>query len=70
MIQRNERLSKAIRGDCCDETPNGEVKSPSESSDDKSSEKKDKLTEDSTAIEKEASEKPAPKEKPTIGNFS
>lgn len=64
MIQRNERLSKAIRGD--DDTPNGEVQSPSESSEDKSSEKKDKTAEDSTANEKEASEKSDPKEKPTI----
>ena len=67
MIQRNERLSKAIRGD--DDTPNGEVQSPSESSEDKSSDKKDKSAEDSTANEKEASEKSDPKEKPTIGNL-
>ena len=61
MIQRNERLSKGIRGD--DDTPNGEVESPSEG-EDKSTENKEKTDDPST--EKETPEKSEPKEKPCI----
>ena len=61
MIQRNERLSKGIRGD--DDTPNGEVESPSEG-EEKSTESKEKTDDPST--EKETPEKSEPKEKPCI----
>ena len=47
MIQRNERLSKGIRGD--DDTPNGEVESP----------KAESATEDSSKKESNSKEKPS-----------
>ena len=72
MIQRNERLSKGIRGD--DDTPNGEVESPNaESTEDKNNESKEKSTTENensssttTGNDKEPREKSEPKEKPSI----
>merc|ERR1712223_444269 len=79
MIQRNERLSKGIRGD--DDTPNGEVESPNaetNSTDDSSSKKESTSTKEkpttntenenssSNDDDKEPREKSEPKEKPSI----
>ena len=79
MIQRNERLSKGIRGD--DDTPNGEVESPNaetNSTDDSSSKKESTSTKEkpttntenenssSNDNDKEPREKSEPKERPSI----